>query len=102
VSGARKPGAPLTLRLAYRDAPPAGLPTADASGVAELTIRWGDGTVVQVKPRARRLVQSYRRAGRYKVTIVIVDKAGNRRTVVKRLKITTAAPAHGPAAGKHA
>jgi hypothetical protein len=87
VSGARRPGAVLTLRLSYRDAPPAGLPARDASGVAGLTIRWGDGTTTHVKPGTHRILHSYRRAGRYRITIAAFDRAGNRTSVVKRVKI---------------
>jgi hypothetical protein len=96
VGGSRRTGSPTVLRLTYRDAPPAGLPAGDASGVTGLTVRWGDGTVTRVKPGTHRIVHTYRRAGRYRVTIVIVDKAGNRRTLVRRLEIKKPAPP-----GKH-
>jgi len=96
VSGARRAGATLTLRLTYRDVPPVGLPPSDASGVTGLTIRWGDGTVSRIKPGTHRLAHAYRRPGRYRITIVIVDKAGNPRTLVRRLDIKKPA-----AAGKH-
>jgi hypothetical protein len=87
LSGARHPAARLTLHLTYRDAPPAGLPARDASGVASLTIHWGDGTSTQVNPGTHRIVHSYRRAGRYKITITVLDRAGNRTSAVKRVKI---------------
>jgi hypothetical protein len=83
----RRSGEATALRLFYRDAPPPGLPAADASGVTELTVHWGDGTSTRVKPGTHRLDHVYRRAGRYRVTIVIVDKAGNQRTLVRRLQI---------------
>jgi hypothetical protein len=82
----------LTLRLTYRDAAPAGLPARDASGVASLTIRWGDGTSTRVKRGSHRIVHSYRRAGRYKITITVLDRAGNRTRAVQRVKI--AKPRH--------
>ena len=87
IGGSRRPGATLTARLSYRDAPPVGLPAADASGVVGLTLRWGDGTVTQVKPGTHRIVHIYRRPGRYRIGITIVDKAGNRRTLTRRLEI---------------
>jgi hypothetical protein len=87
LSGARRPAARLTLRLNYRDAPPAGLPARDASGVASLTIHWGDGTITHVKPGTHRILHSYRRAGRYRITITVLDRAGNRTSAVKRVKI---------------
>jgi PKD domain-containing protein len=77
----------VTLRLTYRDAPPAGLPARDASGVAGLTIRWGDGTSTRVKPGTHRIVHSYRRPGRYRITIAVLDRAGNRASAVRRVKI---------------
>jgi hypothetical protein len=88
LSGARRALARLTLRLSYRDAPPAGLPARDASGVAALTIHWGDGTSSRIKPGTHRILHSYRRAGRYRITITVLDRAGNRTSVVKRVKIT--------------
>jgi hypothetical protein len=87
LSGARRPGARLTLRLSYRDAPPAGLPGRDASGVASLTIRWGDGTSTRLKPGTHRIVHSYRRPRRYRITITLLDRAGNRASAVRPVKI---------------
>jgi PKD domain len=89
-SGTPSVGSAVTLTLRYRDAPPAGLPARDASGVATLTIRWGDGTVVEVKPGTHRSAHAYRRPGRYKITVVVTDRAGNSRTVVKVVKIAKA------------
>jgi hypothetical protein len=94
LSGARRVAGNVTLRLFYRDLPPAGLPKSDASGVARLTIRWGDGTVTRVNPGTHRIDHTYRREGRYRVTIVIADKAGNRRTVVRHLDIKKPAGKH--------
>jgi hypothetical protein len=101
VGGSRRAGTATELRLTYRDAPPASLPAADASGVAALTIRWGDGTVTRVKLGIHRVSHTYRRARRYRVTIVIVDKAGNQRTLVRRLEIKKPAPGRPAPPGKH-
>ena len=92
VSGARRAGATLTLRLSDRDSPPAGLPARDGSGVASLTIRWGDRSRTTVKPGARRAAHVYRRPGRYKITVTVIDRAGNRTTVVRLVKVTKAQP----------
>jgi hypothetical protein len=86
-SGKLGVGATVTVTLRYRDAPPAGLPARDASGVAKLTIRWGDGTVVNLKPGTHRNAHAYRRPGRHRITVVVTDRAGNSRTVVKIVKI---------------
>jgi hypothetical protein len=90
LSGARRAGAGVTLRLSYRDAPPAGLPPSDASGVAGLTIRWGDGTITRVKRGTRRVLHTYRRSGRYRITIRVTDRAGNQTRLVRRVKIARA------------
>jgi hypothetical protein len=95
LSGARHVGASLTLHLTYRDAPPAGLPARSASGVASLTIRWGDGTTTHLKPGTHRISHSYRRPGRHRITVTVVDRAGNRTSAVKRVKIVK------PRAKKH-
>jgi hypothetical protein len=89
VSGTRRVGKAMALRLLYRDAPLAGLPQSDASGVAGLTIRWGDGTVTRIKPGTHRVEHSYRRPGRYRVTVIATDRAGNQARVVRRVKIAS-------------
>jgi hypothetical protein len=99
LSGARHAGANLILRLTYRDVPPPRLPARDASGVASLTVHWGDGTTTSVKPGTHRVTHSYRRPGRYKITIEVLDHAGNRTTVVRRVKITKP-PAKKPKSAK--
>ncbi len=90
LSRTRRAGAILILRLSYRDAPPAGLPAADASGVATLTIRWGDGTTTRIKPGTHRLLHSYRRPGHYRITVTVTDRAGNQTRIVRRVKIAKA------------
>ena len=90
VSGARRAGSGVAVTMRYRDAPPAGLPARDASGVEKLTVRWGDGTVTHLKPGEHRAVHAYRRAGRYKITVFVTDRAGNSRKVVKVVRIAGA------------
>ncbi len=89
VGGARLAGSRLILQLSYRDVRP-------ASGAAKLTVRWGDGRVERPKTGVQRLTHTYLRPGRYRVTIVIVDRAGNQSTLVKRLQIKKRPPAHTP------
>lgn len=101
LSGARHAGAKLTLRLRYRDAPPAGLPSRDASGVAKLTIFWGDHTVVHLKRGAHRETHVFRRPGRYRITVWITDRAGNSRKVVKVVRITRASGGRSKSGSKH-
>ena len=80
LAGARRARAILTLRLSYRDVAP-------GSGVASLTVRWGDRTVMHLKAGIHRVRHIYRRAGSYRITIVLADKAGNQTTIVRRVKI---------------
>ena len=89
VGGARRAGSGVTVTMRYRDAPPKGLPARDASGVEKLSIRWGDGTLVFLKPGVHREVHFYRRAGRYKIVVFVTDRAGNSRKVVKFVRIGT-------------
>jgi len=79
-SGPRRAGSDEVARLSYHDPAP-------ASGVAKLTIRWGDGAVTKVKPGEHRIAHVYRRPGRYKITVTVADRAGNQTTVVRHLKI---------------
>jgi PKD domain len=90
ISGTRRAGLGVAATLRYRDAPPTGLPARDASGVEKVTVRWGDGTVTHLKPGAHRAVHAYRRAGRYKITVFVTDRAGNSRKVVKVVRIAGA------------
>ena len=87
LSGRRRAGTGETLRLVYRDAPPTGLPGADASGVAKVTIRWGDGTVTHVRLGTHRVLHAYRRRGRYKIAVTVSDRAGNQTTVERHVRI---------------
>lgn len=99
LGGARHAGAKLTLGLRYRDAPPAGLPSRDASGVAKLTVYWGDRAVAHLKAGAHRETHVYRRPGRYRITVWITDRAGNSRKLVKIVRITSGA--RSKPGGKH-
>ena len=79
-SGPRRAASDEVLRLSYHDPAP-------ASGVAKLTIRWGDGTVTRVKPGTHRITHAYRRPGRYKITVTVADRVGNQTTVVRHVMI---------------
>jgi hypothetical protein len=73
--------------LRYFDRPPAGEPRFDASGARAVTVRWGDGTVVHLKPGQRVLTHLYRRPGRYRVTLRVIDRAGNSTTAIKFVRV---------------
>jgi len=51
---------------------------------SSVSISWGDRTRTKRRPRA---THRYRRAGRYRVTIKARDRAGNRATIRKRVRI---------------
>jgi hypothetical protein len=87
-------GAKLHPVVKYGDLPPAGEPIADASGVAKVTIRWGDRDVLHVRIGSHRVSHVYRRAGTYQVILTIVDRAGNRTRVVELIKIAKAKHKH--------
>lgn len=84
TSGPRRRGRAIRFIASARDLPP---PTrrsrkqaVRASGIAKVSVTFGDRT--RAARSLRRLRHTYRRAGRYKVRLVIDDRAGNR-TVVK-------------------
>ncbi len=90
-------GTPVHALLSYRDLPPTGSPAGDASGVATARLEWGDGTVVRLRPGVHRATHVYQRPGRYTLTIVVSDQAGNVTRVRGHIKITKPKPRpHGP------
>jgi hypothetical protein len=81
LSGKRRAGQTIALALTYRDPPPGG------SGVNYVVIHWGDGSSSPVVVGAHRKAHVYKRAGRYLVTVVVKDHAGNKTTVARRITI---------------
>jgi hypothetical protein len=77
VFGRNLVGAQLHVFVSYVDLPPAGEPPADASGVAKLAVLWGDGTVAPLALGSHRSFHAYPRPGRYQITAVAIDRAGN-------------------------
>lgn len=73
----------LTVR--YSDLPPPGLPRAAASGVATVSVNWGDGTIARIRRTSASHV--YTRTRRYTVTITATDRAGNRTVLKKTITI---------------
>jgi hypothetical protein len=87
LTGARRMGARLRLAVRASDAPPlvAGAPPIATSGVKLVLVDWGDHTRRELIRRGSQHV--YARPGRYVLRILAVDGAGNRTTVVQRLRI---------------
>lgn len=95
LSGARAAGQGLKLAVQALDTPTGTatpMPSVPTSGVGQILVDWGDRS-----PRQSILHGSehaYRKAGRYRLRIVVLDRAGNRTTVTALLRIAKA-PAHG-------
>jgi hypothetical protein len=87
LRGQRVAGSQLRAVVKYSDLPQPGEPGGDASGVAKVTIHWGDGSLVHLNRGTHRVSHIYRRAGTYEVRLVVIDRTGNRTRVVKFVKI---------------
>jgi PKD domain-containing protein len=100
VRGARRPKSALRLAVRASDAPPPVVPPAapiPTAGVASVFVDWGDGTRQRIVHGAR---HAYARAGRYRLRIVVTDRAGNRTTIRQTLRIAAPRRKHGHAARK--
>ena len=86
LTGARRAGSVLHLDVTYPDAPP-GEPRTGASGTAEVIVNWGDRRAFRIRHSK---FYAYRRAGTYRLTITVKDRAGNTSTLVRRLRIAPA------------
>jgi hypothetical protein len=75
----------LTLRIHAADRP-AAQPGAKASGLAQVRVSWGDGTV-QKAAKLTRLDHVYASTGRYRIKVRATDKAGNTTTVTRTVRI---------------
>ncbi len=85
LTGVRIPHGRLRLTVTDSDPAPRGLPGFDASGVATVTVAWGDGH--QATVHRRTAVHAYTRRRTYRVTVTVTDKAGNRTVLSHRLQI---------------
>lgn len=76
----------LALRVNAQDVPPpeAG---AQASGIAKVTVRWGDGTPVLSAARLGRARHVYKRAGLYRLVVTASDRAGNATRIVRYVRV---------------
>jgi hypothetical protein len=77
----------VKLHVRYRDPAPPGEPVADASGVAAIVVRWGDGSITRLPAGRHFAVHVYRRARRYTLRITVFDAAGNSTTAVRRILV---------------
>jgi hypothetical protein len=90
LSGSRRAGASVHLQVRYSDVRPPE-PAGASSGIASVTVNWGDRVRVKIK---RSKFHVYRRPGLYKLTVTVADRAGNKATVQRFLRIV-------PATGRH-
>jgi hypothetical protein len=81
------PGSRVSASISYVDLPPPHRPRSAASGVAKVLIRWGDRTSQQLPLGSHSAFHSYRRSGRYQVTVLVTDQAGNVRRVRKIISV---------------
>jgi hypothetical protein len=101
LTGKLAPKKLLHAHVSYTDAPPPVRP-ASASGVVDVLIKWGDGSSYHI---SHGKFHAYERAGRYTITVVITDRAGNSVTLREPVKIAAPKPrpkrGGKPPAGKH-
>lgn len=83
LTGKLRAGSVVHAYVAYTDAPAPLLP-ADASGIASVTIKWGDGTSYSI---THGKFHVYKRAGRYLLSAIVTDQAGNTTTITRLVKI---------------
>jgi hypothetical protein len=88
LTGKLRPKTLLHADVRYTDAPPP-VPPASASGIAGVLIKWGDGSRFKIKHGK---FHAYKRAGRYTITVVITDRAGNVTTLHKAIKLVAPKP----------
>jgi PKD domain len=83
LTGIHRVGAVLHASVFYTDSPPPE-PRTDASGVASAQLKWGDGTSSKI---SHNKAHAYARPGRYTVTVIVADRAGNKTKVTSSIRI---------------
>jgi len=83
LTGRRTPGSPIRIRIRASDA--VGIPAVEAPGIKSVRVRWGDGTTTRVRRGSKFHV--YRKAGRYRIRVIVTDRAGNATTIVVKIRI---------------
>jgi hypothetical protein len=83
LTGTRQVGLKLKAHVTYTDAPPPE-PRRAASGVSAVEIKWGDGSRFHI---AHWSEHAFKRSGRYTITVIVKDAAGNRSTLTKVIQI---------------
>jgi hypothetical protein len=81
-------GDKLTAHLIYSDPAHPGQPGAQASGVAAVSLSWGDGSRTISAPRVASGSHVYAHARTFLITARAVDRTGNVTQVTRRLRVT--------------
>jgi hypothetical protein len=89
LAGLQRAGSYIHVYASYTDAPPP-LAPAQASGIAQVLVNWGDGSSYVIRHGK---FHAYRRAGRYLLAVTVTDRAGNTTTLQRLVRI---APKRGP------
>ncbi len=55
--------------------------------ISKVVVHWGDGTVARIKHGRHRASHLYSGRGRFKLTVVVTDRAGNKATAVRMVRI---------------
>jgi hypothetical protein len=87
LTGRMRTRAVLRLTVAAFDTPNPTQPGARASGIARVTVLWGDGTRAVNATRRGRLAHAYRLRGLYRLRVTATDRAGNVTSVTHYVRI---------------
>jgi hypothetical protein len=87
VLGTRRIDKRLHVFIKDADLAPPGLPSTDASGLAKVSVNWGDHKLIHLAANRHRSFHTYVKPGRYRVAVTAVDRAGNATRVVVTVKI---------------
>jgi hypothetical protein len=87
VLGTRRIDKRLQVLIRDADLAPPGEPSTDASGLAKVSVNWGDHKLIHLRTNRHRSFHTYVKPGRYRVTVTAVDRAGNTTRVVVTVKI---------------
>jgi PKD domain len=82
LSGVARARSIVRIKVRYTDTTP---PTGRVgSGVASVIVKWGDGATARIGQVA---AHAYARQGRYAVTVIVTDRAGNAVRLSRRIRI---------------
>ncbi len=87
LRGKAQVGDTLTARLTYTDPVHPGEPGAQASGIASVSLKWGDGSSTITKPRLTSAKHVYERKHVELITARVTDRAGNVTQVTRRITV---------------